>query len=51
MTSSMDGAIRFGRISEIIEEALGKHSVERADSLEAVEAADAWARAEARRIL
>ena len=44
----LEGIIPFGRISEAIEETLDAHSPVAANSVEAVRAADEWARAKAR---
>ena len=44
----LDGAIPFGRISETIEATLQAHEPDAASSVEAVRAADQWARARAR---
>ena len=44
----LDGAIPFGRISETIEATLEAHEPEAATSVEAVRAADEWARGRAR---
>jgi 1-deoxy-D-xylulose-5-phosphate reductoisomerase len=44
----LDGAIPFGRISETIEAALDAHEPVAATSVEAVRAADEWARTRAR---
>jgi 1-deoxy-D-xylulose-5-phosphate reductoisomerase len=44
----LDGAIPFGHISEIIERALEAHVPTAAGSVEAVRAADSWAREQAR---
>jgi 1-deoxy-D-xylulose-5-phosphate reductoisomerase len=44
----LDGVIPFGRISETIEATLEEHEPAAATSVEAVRAADAWARARAR---
>ncbi|HEX6433917.1 MAG TPA: 1-deoxy-D-xylulose-5-phosphate reductoisomerase [Gemmatimonadales bacterium] len=44
----LDGAIPFGRISETIEATLDTHEPVAASSVEAVRAADEWARARAR---
>jgi 1-deoxy-D-xylulose-5-phosphate reductoisomerase len=44
----LQGAIPFGRISETIERALDSHAPVPASSVEAVRAADRWAREEAR---
>jgi 1-deoxy-D-xylulose-5-phosphate reductoisomerase len=44
----LEGAIPFGRISETIEAALESHEPDAASSVEAVRAADQWARARAR---
>jgi 1-deoxy-D-xylulose-5-phosphate reductoisomerase len=43
----LDGAIAFGRISETIERVLQTHQPEPASSVEAVRAADRWAREQA----
>ena len=45
------GRIAFGRISEVIEGTLKRHTPAPADSLEAVRAADAEARSQAERLL
>jgi 1-deoxy-D-xylulose-5-phosphate reductoisomerase len=47
----LGGTIPFGRISEVIEGVLDAHSAGPATSLEAVRAADGWARREARTLL
>jgi len=44
----LDGAIPFGQISETIERVLELHSPVPAGSVEAVRAADSWAREQAR---
>ncbi|HEU4699850.1 MAG TPA: 1-deoxy-D-xylulose-5-phosphate reductoisomerase [Gemmatimonadales bacterium] len=44
----LDGALPFGQIAEVIERVLDAHVVGAADTLEAVRAADTWARARAR---
>jgi 1-deoxy-D-xylulose-5-phosphate reductoisomerase len=44
------GRIRFGRIAEIVAEALGRHTPARADTLESILDADRQAREEARRL-
>jgi 1-deoxy-D-xylulose-5-phosphate reductoisomerase len=44
----LDGAIPFGQISEIIERVLDAHDPAAASSVEAVRAADSWAREQAR---
>ena len=44
----LEGRIPFGRVAEVIERTVGEHTVERADSLEAVRRADAFARRQAR---
>lgn len=44
------GAIRFGRIAEIIEQTLAAHTTIAADTLETIEEADIWAREEATRV-
>ena len=44
----LDGAIPFGRISEAIEATLDAHEPDAASSVEAVRAADRWARARTR---
>jgi 1-deoxy-D-xylulose-5-phosphate reductoisomerase len=44
----LDGAIPFGQISETIERVLDAHTPVPASSVEAVRAADGWARAQAR---
>jgi 1-deoxy-D-xylulose-5-phosphate reductoisomerase len=44
----LQGAIPFGRISEAIEQTLDAHDPTAATTVEAVRAADAWARAKAR---
>jgi 1-deoxy-D-xylulose-5-phosphate reductoisomerase len=38
------GRIRFPDISAIVEETIERHPIERADSIETIMAADAWAR-------
>lgn len=40
----LDGDIRFGRIHELIEEALSNHEIEPADDIETIRKADLWAR-------
>ncbi len=40
----LEGRIPFGRIADVIDTALANHAPRRADSLEAVRDADAWAR-------
>lgn len=47
----LSGRIRFGRIATIIETVLSEHSPGAADSVEAVRAADAWARRRAEECL
>ena len=47
----LDGRIPFGRIAEVIGAVLDSQTERRADSLEAVRAADAWARQRAEEIL
>jgi 1-deoxy-D-xylulose-5-phosphate reductoisomerase len=47
----LGGTIPFGRISEVIEGVLDAHSAGPATSLEAVRAADGWARRQARTLL
>jgi 1-deoxy-D-xylulose-5-phosphate reductoisomerase len=44
----LEGCVPFGRISEIIESVLAAHAPARASDLDAVRAADRWARARAR---
>jgi len=44
------GRIAFGRIAELIEQTLERHAISPADSLEAVQAADRSARAQAQRL-
>ncbi|MBI3997730.1 MAG: 1-deoxy-D-xylulose-5-phosphate reductoisomerase [Armatimonadetes bacterium] len=43
----LEGAIRFPEIAEVVRVVLGRHQTQPAATLEAVRAADAWARAEA----
>jgi 1-deoxy-D-xylulose-5-phosphate reductoisomerase len=47
----LEGRIPFGRIAEVIELVLEAQPAGAADSLEAVRAADAWARTRARKVL
>jgi 1-deoxy-D-xylulose-5-phosphate reductoisomerase len=47
----LQGAISFGRISETIAHALDAHAPAQASSVEAVRAADRWAREQARQIV
>jgi 1-deoxy-D-xylulose-5-phosphate reductoisomerase len=47
----LGGGIPFGRISEVIEGVLERHSAGPATSLEAVREADRWARRQARTLL
>ena len=47
----LDGAITFGRISEIIERVLDAHTPAPAAAVEAVRDADRWARARARELV
>jgi 1-deoxy-D-xylulose-5-phosphate reductoisomerase len=47
----LEGRIPFGRIAELIELVLQTHPVGRADTLDAVHAADAWARRQAHRLV
>ena len=47
----LDGAIPFGRISEIIERVLEAHTPAPATAVEAVREADRWARARARELV
>jgi 1-deoxy-D-xylulose-5-phosphate reductoisomerase len=47
----LDGAIPFGRISEIIERVLEAHAPAPATAVEAVREADRWARARARELV
>ena len=45
------GRMPFGRIAEVIDVVLAAHTVTPADSLDAVRAADAWARRRADEVL
>lgn len=47
----LDGALSFPAIADGLDDVLGRHRVQAADSLEAVEAADGWGRAQARRFV
>ena len=46
----LDGRLRFDRIPTVIDRVMRRHDVEAAETLDAVTAADAWARTEAVRI-
>ncbi len=47
----LSGGVAFGRISEVIEQVLGEHAPVPATTLEAVRAADRWARTRAAELL
>lgn len=49
--SFLEGRIAFGAIARTVEHALTDHEVRPADTLEAVESADAWARSRAQRYI
>jgi 1-deoxy-D-xylulose-5-phosphate reductoisomerase len=47
----LEGCIPFGRISDLIEQALDEHRLEPADDVETVRAADRWARSRTRELV
>jgi 1-deoxy-D-xylulose-5-phosphate reductoisomerase len=51
VASFLEGAASFAAIAATVESVMARHECARADSLETVETADAWARAEAGKLL